>query len=148
MKKFMQFSACLVVGMLFSSISLFAQETDARRIETVSMQMDLIDTKLELLNTRLQMADENPVVMDSLLELLQTTLDEQRDLNTQLKKRTKRFSHGTVDQDIPGSFEIPTSKYVVSMLPSKLFEGTMELAVERVLNKGNSIELSAKGTYE
>ena len=33
------------------------------------------------------------------------------------------------------------------MLPVKLFEGTMELSIERVLNKGNSLELSAMATY-
>lgn len=146
MKKLFKLSAFLFFVSLLCS-PIFAQVADEQRIDMVSIQMDLIDTKLELLNTRLQMSEENPVVMDSLLELLQVTLNEQRDLNTKLKKRAKRFFAGSEDLDIPGSFEIPSSKYVISMLPSKLFEGTMELAVERVINKGNSIELSAMATY-
>jgi hypothetical protein len=42
---------------------------------------------------------------------------------------------------------IPPDKYVISIYPVRLFEGSLQLSIERVLNRGNSIELSAMATY-
>ncbi len=38
-------------------------------------------------------------------------------------------------------------RYVISIYPIRIFEGTIQLSVERVLNNGNSIEVSAMATY-
>jgi len=113
----------------------------------MAVQLDLLDTKLELLNTRLQLTEAQPIVLDSLLAQLDLVLAEQHELNDRMKKRIRRYPAAQEHSGVDGTFTVPGHKYVVSMLPVRLFEGSMEITAERALNKGNSIELSAIATY-
>jgi hypothetical protein len=175
MKNLMKPSALFFFVILFSIPPIFSQEADEQRLDMVDLKMDLVDTKLELLNTRIRVLDDKPMmlemklkeiennigllnfnpndlnekfyILDSLLVIQQTLLDEQSKYNKHLHKMAKNKPSNPEFGNINESFVVPSETYVMSMLPVKLFEGTMELSVERVLNKGNSIELSAMATY-
>ena len=43
--------------------------------------------------------------------------------------------------------DVTPPRYVISIYPIRIFEGTIQLSVERVLNKGNAIEVSGMATY-
>lgn len=171
----MKLSVYLFSLILIWNTSSFAQEADEQRIDMVNIKMDLVDTKLELLNTRIRMLDEKPAMLemkfqelenniaqlyfnpvdfnekfhllDSLISIQQAILDEQHEFNASLPKMAKHDPSDPENVNINESFLTPSNNYVMSMLPVKLFEGTMELSVERVLNKGNSLEISAMATY-
>jgi hypothetical protein len=51
-----------------------------------------------------------------------------------------------VPAEIPEPFVTPP-RYVISIYPVRIFEGTIQLSMERVLNQGNAIEVSAMATY-
>lgn len=147
MKQLFKFTLIVFSVILFFNAYAFSQGEIEMQIDKVGVQMDLIDTRLELLNTRLQMLESKPPDMDSLVYQLYAVLDEQNKLNARMNKRFRRFPDLQEVNGMSESYEIPRAKFVVSMLPVKLFEGSMELAVERALNKGNSLELSVIATY-
>lgn len=79
-------------------------------------------------------------------------MDEQLELYARLNEEMDRypsFAGPQTDQvyaETPDLQAIPPNKYVISIHPIRIFEGTMQLSVERVLNRGNAIELSAMAT--
>ena len=175
MKSLMSLSALLLSVFLFWDAPTFGQGEDEQRINIVDIKMELVDTKMELLNSKIRLLEEKPAmlemkfqeiedsmdhlnftpddfnekfyVLDSLLAIQQALLDEQKDSNRQILESTKHYSSDPENGNPQGSFTNKTDKYIMSLLPVKLFEGTMEISVERVLNSGNSLELSAMATY-
>ena len=171
----MSLSALLFSALLFWSTPTHAQSEDEQRINMLDIKMELVDTKMELLNSKIRLMEEKPAILemkfqelednmellnfspgdfnekfyelDSLLVIQHALLDEQNDFNRQVLEATKHYSSDPENDNLIESFMTKTDKYIMSMLPVKLFEGTMEISLERVLNSGNSLELSAMATY-
>ncbi|MDF1571476.1 MAG: hypothetical protein P1P82_07670 [Bacteroidales bacterium] len=167
---------CLVMAFTLFHIShSAAQEPGKQEAELIDLRIDLAASKLELLDSRMKLLEEKPVVLDgkladiedrmaqiesvpALLQEKYTALDSLEVVQQELLKELNEISNrlqlmekntsagpGTISFTNAGAYT--PGKYVISMLPVRLFEGTMELAVERVLNKGNALELSAMATY-
>ena len=152
-----------------------AQDTNDQKIDMVDLKMNLAETKLDLLDSKIRLWEEKPAILemqlqdienkieqltfspeqfntkllllDSLIEVQQALLAEQSRIMALLPARDD-----TGETDVESSFQaepviIPPEKYVISIYPVRLFEGTLQLSVERVLNRGNSVELSAMATY-
>ncbi len=135
------------------------------KLELLQSRMMLLEEKPKALEIRLteienriSEMESNPVdpegkygELDSLAEVQQEIMAELNDLREQLHLLESEPNSDT-RQDPAGirngeaSFYKPGNN-VISILPVRLFEGTMELSFERVLNKGNALELSAMATY-
>lgn len=74
-------------------------------------------------------------------------MNEQSQFIASVFEMAKNSQPSSEPADVSEPLLIPPEKYVISIYPVKLFEGTLQLSIERILNKGNSIELSAMATY-
>ncbi|MBN2347957.1 MAG: hypothetical protein JXJ22_03915 [Bacteroidales bacterium] len=162
---------------LFISVFLFSffiasgQDTLSSRMGTLDLKMNLIDTKLQLLDSKISLWELKPAqlelklaaldkkiaeldfqpaqlnykfqIMDSLIREQQKITEENRKIDNESDKIL--FIAPVSNQDLVP--EIPPAKYVISILPLRLMEGTLHLSVERVINYKNSIELSGMATY-
>jgi hypothetical protein len=152
-----------------------AQDTVDQRIDVVDLKMNLAETKLDLLDSRIRLWEEKPallekqlrdiensiaqlsfspdqfnekfLLLESLIEKQQSLIDEQSEFMASFPEKINKHESGTGPDLSAGSVSVPPDKYVIAIYPVKLFEGTLQLSIERVLNKGNSIELSAMATY-
>jgi len=175
MKNSKYLAACLIAIMLCGFTPLPAQETENQKIAMVDLKMNLAETKLDLLDSKIQLWEEKPALLekqlrdieqhiaqlsfspeefnhkfrllDSLIEKQQSLLAEQSELMATLPEPVNMTEFGLEANPLSEPFIIPPDKYVISIYPVKLFEGTLQLSIERVLNRGNSIELSAMATY-
>ena len=175
MKKSKNLTVCIHVIILSGFVPMFAQDADDQRIDVVDLKMNLVETKLELLDSRIRLWEEKPALMemklrdiensitqlsfspeqfnekfhllDSLLVKQKSLMDEQRESTATLLKMVNHSQSGSEPTFVAESNLIPPYKNVISIYPVRLFEGTLQLSIERVLNKGNSIELSAMVTY-
>lgn len=174
MKKKLVLSSLLMAIAMFYLPHCAAQDPGTQAAELIDLRIDLASSKLELLNSRMKLLEEKPVAverklaeieyriaqieavpiylqekyaaLDSLEGVQQDLLEELNEFRNQLQLMEKQPSaHPFAPFSESGAYT--SGKYVISMLPVRLFEGTMELAVERVLNKGNALELSAMATY-
>ncbi len=175
MKKLKVLAVCLYAIILFGFFPMLAQDAGDQRIDMVDLKMDLAETKLELLDSRIRLWEEKPalleiqlrniersieqlsfspeqfnnkfLLLDSLLEKQQSLMAEQREIMTSLPIKANNGESYNEPDYFAETILMPSDKYVISMYPVKLFEGTLQLSIERVLNRGNSIELSAMATY-
>lgn len=135
------------------------------KLELLQSRMMLLEEKPAALESRLTALEVRITEMESvpgdlevknaglvaLEEVQQEILVELNDLREQLRLFESESIAGT--RPVPFGNQTETSsfykpgKHVISMLPVRLFEGTMEISFERVLNKGNALELSAMATY-
>jgi hypothetical protein len=74
-------------------------------------------------------------------------MEEHSEFMASLTETIKKPGSGVAPDLSPEPVAGPPDRYVIAMYPVKLFEGTLQVSIERVLNKGNSIELSAMATY-
>jgi hypothetical protein len=160
---------------LFTISQSAAQEPGKQEAALIDLRIDLATSKLELLDSRMKLLEEKPVALerklaeiedrisqfesvpvhlqekyealDSMEGVQQDLLEELNEFRNQLQVMEKNTAAGPVPVPFTNSGAYRPGNYVISMLPVRLFEGTMELAVERVLNKGNALELSAMATY-
>ncbi len=175
MKNSKNMAFCLYVIILSGFAPLPAQNTDYQKIDMVDLKMNLAETKLDLLDSKIRLWEEKPallemqlrdienniaqlsfspeqfnykfLLLDSLLEKQQSLMAEQNEIMASLptilnQRETDIETNYPVEPIV-----IPPNKYVISMYPVRLFEGTLQLSIEKVLNRGNSIELSAMATY-
>ena len=175
MKNSKALAVYLFAILLSGYASLLAQETDYQQIDMVDLKMNLAETKLDLLDSKIRLWEEKPAVLemqlrdieqniaqlsfspeefnrkflllDSLIEKQQSLVAEQNELLASLPDPVNRNEIDLEASSPAEPFIIPPDKYVISFNPVRLFEGSLQLSVERVLNQGNSIELSAMGTY-
>ena len=119
----------------------------------LEMKLHDIETHIEQLSFSPEQFNEKFDQLDSLLAIQQLLMAEQDEIHAKLDElayQDPSYSRSPSDSNSlsePDPYMIPANKYVISIYPVRLFEGTMQLAVERVLNRGNSIELSAMATY-
>lgn len=112
-----------------------------------------IEQQINQLSFTPEQFDEKFLLLDSMLMAQQLLMDEQLDLYARLNEEMDHYSISPGPQADPDQIGtpdlqvVPPSKYVISIYPIRIFEGTMQLSVERVLNRGNAIELSAMATY-
>ncbi|MDA3822203.1 MAG: hypothetical protein PF450_06275 [Bacteroidales bacterium] len=164
---------CFALLMSFSNLS--AQNIENERIDLAEMKIELFETKLDILKSRVQLIEEEPdyieqkigrmeheieqikgypgeidkqiFMLDSLIQVQQSYMDKRKRFS---RARPPVSNYVFAEDNLnasPKTFEIKQSNYVVSILPVKLFEGSMEMSLERVLNQGNSLEISAMATY-
>jgi len=166
---------CLYAIILSGFTPLLSQDADYHNIDMVDLKLNLAETKLDLLDSRISLWEEKPallekklqdiedniaqlsfspeqfnykfLLLDSLLEKQQSLMDEQNEILASLPTMVNQ-SESVIQTPRPAEpILIPPDKYVISIYPVRLFEGTLQLSVERVLNRGNAIELSAMATY-
>ena len=175
MKNSKNLAVCLYAIILSGFAPLPAQDADYQKIDMVDLKMNLAETKLDLLDSKIRLWEEKPAVLemqlrdienniaqlsfnpeqfnnkflllDSLLEKQQSLMAKQSEIMASLPEMTNPS-----ESDIETSYSvepiiIPPDNYVISIYPVRLFEGTLQLSIEKVLNRGNSIELSAMATY-
>jgi hypothetical protein len=175
MKKTKNLAVCLSAIILSGFAPLPAQDSDSQKIEMVDLKMNLAETKLDLLDSKIRLWEEKPAVLemqlrdiendiaqlsfspeqfnykflllDSLLAKQQSLMAEQNEIMASLPAMLNQSEPQTESVYSPEPIIIPPDKYVISIYPVRLFEGTLQLSIERVLNRGNSIELSAMATY-
>ncbi|MFH0756933.1 MAG: hypothetical protein V2B15_06585 [Bacteroidota bacterium] len=133
----------------------------------VDLKMNLAETKLDLLDAKIRLWEEKPALLEMKLRdiendiaqlsfspeqfndkflLLDSLLEKQQSLMSEQSKSTSSLP--PVETNYPAEpVLIPSDKYVMSIYPVRLFEGTLQLSIERALNRGNAIELSAMATY-
>ena len=175
MKKLKNLAVCLHAIVLSGFVPMFAQDADVQRIDVIDLKMNLAETKLELLDSRISLWEEKPALLDmklrdiensiaqlsfspeqfnekfhlldSLLVKQQSLMDEQSEFTATFLEMDKKSQSGSEPAVVAEPLLIPPDKYVISIYPVRLFEGTLQLSIERILNKGNSIEFSAMATY-
>ncbi len=125
----------------------------------LEMKLRDIEKSINQLSFTPEQFNEKFQLLDSMLVEQRFLLAEQQELYAQLNERANQYppakesSFGPESSSDTGSisdadiYTIPPDKYVMSIYPVRLFEGTMQLSIERVLNRGNSLELSAMATY-
>ena len=166
---------CLFTLVWSGMAPLYAQDADSQKIDMVDLKMNLAETKLDLLDSKIRLWEEKPallemqlrdieediaqlsfspdefnhkfLLLDSLIDIQQSMLTEQSELLATLPDPVPRAGSALEDNPLAEPFIIPPDKYVISIYPVRLFEGTLQLSIERVLNRGNAIEFSAMGTY-
>lgn len=170
------FLSCLVMAFFLFNISHSAAQGPGRQeAALIDLRIDLAASKLELLDSRIKLLEEKPVALerklteiedriariesvpvhlqdkyealDSMEGVQQDLLEELNEFRNQLQVMDNNRPAGRAAVPFTNSGAYTPGKYVISMLPVRLFEGTMELAVERIINKGNALELSAMATY-
>ncbi len=175
MKKLKNLAVCLHAIVLTGFVPMLAQNSDDRRIDMVDLKMNLAETKLDLLDSKIRLWEEKPALLDmklkdiennmaqlsfspeqfnekfhlldSLLVKQQSLMDEQSEFTASLLEMVKNNQSNTEPANVIEPILILPEKYVISIYPVKLFEGTLQLSIERILNKSNSIELSLMATY-
>ncbi len=175
MKNSKNLAVCLIAIILSGFTPLLAQDSDYQNIEMVDLKMNLAETKLDLLDSKIRLWEEKPALLEKQLRDLENNIaqlsfsPEQFNykfllLDSLLKKQQSFMAEQSImlaslpalvnqsESDIQATYSaepitIPPDKYVISIYPVRLFEGTLQLSVERVLNRGNSIELSAMASY-
>ena len=175
MKKSKNLAVCLYAIILSGFVPLLAQDTDDQKIDMVDLKMNLAETKLDLLDSKIRLWEEKPallemqlreienniaqlsfspeqfndtfLLLDSLIEEQQSLMEGQNKFMASLPEMVNNSESDTEPDFVREPILLPPDKYVISIYPVKLFEGTLQLSIERVLNKGNSIEFSAMATY-
>jgi hypothetical protein len=175
MKKSKKLSICLYAIILCGFVPLLAQDTDDQKIDMVDLKLNLAETKLDLLDSKIRLWEEKPallemqfrdiensiaqlsfspeqfnykfILLDSLIEKQQSLMAEQSEIMASLPEKDNISESDIESNYLAEPIIIPPDKYVISVYPVRLFEGTLQLSIERVLNRGNSIELSAMATY-
>jgi hypothetical protein len=127
--------------------------------------MKLAETKLDLLDSKIRLWEEKPALLEKQLRdienniaklsfspdqfdekflLLDSLIERQQSLMTEMTdiKRPEKEA-----REIEEPIITEPAKYIISIYPVRLFEGTLQLSFEKVLNRGNSVELSAMATY-
>ena len=175
MSKSKNLSVCLGTLILSGLVPLHAQAAGQDRSEEIDLKMKLVETRLELLDSRIRLWEDKPallemklediesrmgeltfspeefnekfLLLDSLIGKQQSLMEAQRALMSSLPETADAGLSGT-ETGAAAEFVLPPpEKYVISIYPVHLFEGNLLLSVERILNKGNSIEVSAMATY-
>ncbi|MFC2112448.1 hypothetical protein ACFLTA_04195 [Bacteroidota bacterium] len=175
MKKPTYITVCLYAIILSGVVPIFAQNTVDQRVEMIDLKMNLAETKLELLDSKVLLWEEKPallelklrdlensimqlsfspeqfnekfLLLESLIEEQQSRMKEQSEIMELLPEMIKKIESETQANPVREDVIIPPDKYIISIHPIRLFEGTLQLSIERALNRGNSIELSAMATY-
>jgi hypothetical protein len=175
MKKLKNLAVCLHAIILSGYVPMLAQDVNDQRIDVVDLKMNLTETKLDLLDSKIRLWEEKPallemqlrdienniaqlsfspeqfnykfLLLDSLLVKQQSLMAEQSEIMASLPEIVNKSESDIEPNYVTEPILIPPDKYVISIYPVKLFEGTLQLSVERILNKSNSIELSAMATY-
>jgi hypothetical protein len=175
MKNPKNLAVCLYAIMLSAFAPLPAQDAEYQKIDMVDLKMNLAETKLELLDSKIQLWEEKPallekqlrniensiaqlsfnpeqfnykfLILDSLLKRQEALMDEQNKIMASLPEMGVRNETDGIAVPLKEPLIIPPDKFVISIYPVKLFEGTLQLSLERALNRSNSIELSAMATY-
>jgi hypothetical protein len=146
--------------LLDSKIRLWEEKPAA-----LEMQLMEIEEQVRQLSFSPEQFNEKFLLLDSMLLVQQRVMTDQQALIEIISQRgdlgspSPEEDPSSVDQSLPekyrseGSYgapqpnDIPPGKYVVSIYPIRIFEGTMQLSLEWVMNRGNAIELSAMATY-
>ncbi|MDF1575840.1 MAG: hypothetical protein P1P86_11690 [Bacteroidales bacterium] len=175
MKKSKTLAFCLYAFLLSVFVPFSAQDANLQQIEMIDLKMNLAETKLDLLDSKIRLWEEKPAVLemqlreiekniaqltfspeqfnekflllDSLIDMQQSFMAEQSEIMASLPEELSRRETEMESDDLSEPVILPPYKYVISIYPVKLFEGTLQLSVERVLNRGNSMELSVMATY-
>ena len=155
----------LILGLsvLIFLVSSPVKGQDYLQSELVDLKMNLAETKLDLLDSKIRLWEDKPANLERKLQdienrmgqltfspdefnekflMLDSLLENQQSLLEEKKNPVSVFT-----EIPPEPIVIPPAKYVISMFPVKLFEGTLQLSIERIINQGNSIELSGMATY-
>ncbi|MCP4309949.1 MAG: hypothetical protein GY790_01680 [Bacteroidetes bacterium] len=142
------------LDLLDSRISLWEEKPAA-----LEMKLYDIENRIKQLSFSPEQFNQKFDQLDSLLEKQQSLMAEQSEIHAKLDELAYQDPSDSLapsDSRAPsdsnsssesGPIMISAEKYVISMYPIRLVEGTMQLSLERVLNRGNSIELSAMATY-
>ena len=132
-----------------------------------ALERDLREIELQIsqLSFTPEQFNEKFMLLDSMLIQQQMMMTEQQAMLDRIEENQDGVSFATEDRDSaapasspdhayitdltegPDHSEIPQSKYVISIYPIRIFEGTMQLSLEWILNRGNAIELSGMATY-
>jgi hypothetical protein len=175
MKNSKNLAVCLYAIILSGFTPLMAQNSDYQNIDMIDLKLNLAETKLDLLDSKIRLWEEKPallekqlqdiesnialltfspeqfnykfLLLDSLLEKQQFFMAEQSEIMASLPALVNQSESDNQAVYPVEPILIPPDKYVISIYPVRLFEGTLQLSVERVLNRGNAIELSAMATY-
>ena len=136
---------------------------EKQQTEIVDLKMDLAETRLELLDSKIRLWEDKPENLERKLRdiehrmgqlafspsefnekffILDSLLKNQQSLPEEKTDPVPVFTEMREEQIV-----IPPAKYVISMHPVRLFEGSLQLSIERVINPGNSIEISGMATY-
>jgi len=144
---------------------LFPQES-TDNMQLLDLKLQLLDSKLELLDSKIKIWETKPQELDIRLSEIDDRL-QQLDFNPEELNRQfllidsllQEYERITDDENylsIPeyqerqarsDSIQIPPRKYYIALNPVRVVEGTLEVFVERVINKRNTIEISGMATY-
>jgi hypothetical protein len=116
----------------------------------LEMKFSDIENRMAKLSFSPEQFNEKFRQLDSLIREEQSRMKEQREFMASLPEiaeSSESAESGTGEGSCGEPVLPPPARYVISIYPVHLFEGNLLLSVERVLNKGNSIELSAMATY-
>lgn len=148
--------------LLDSKIRLWEDKPAAleMKLRDIEKQVRQLSFSPEEFNDKFMLLDSLMVEQRTMMADQQNLMDEQQVLYDRINENN--FSEGagissmneiTGLDNSPAMNEItglnvqPLNKYVISIYPIRLFEGTLQLSLERVLKKGNAIELSLMATY-
>jgi len=151
--------------LLFTSLAgLFPQES-TDNMQLLDLKLQLLDSKLELLDSkikiwetkpqeldirlseiddRLQQLDFNPEELNRQFLLIDSLLQEYERITDENYLSIPEYQERQARSD---SIQIPPRKYYIALNPVRVVEGTLEVFVERVINKRNTIEISGMATY-
>ncbi len=154
----------VVYSLCFMMLS-YSQDSIAIKMSMADLKLELINSKLELLDSKIKLwetkpeelnlrinelnqkvaqLDFRPQELNERFEQIEVMIEEQQKQNEKIKKNEKLNYIQNEEQNMssPSYF-----KYAIGLNPVRVFEGSFELFVERVINNKNSIELSAMATY-
>jgi len=119
----------------------------------LELQLTDIEEQIGQLKFSPEQFNEKFLLLDSMLLVQHEMMEGQQALMESIRERPELIPPSPEENPSAASFgisqpkDIPPSKYVVSIYPIRIFEGTMQLSLEWVLNRGNAIEISAMTTY-
>ncbi len=159
---------CLSVFFITFSNQNFvrSQESATDKMHLLDLKLQLIDSKLELLDSKIKIWETKPQelelnlqelnekiamldfqpeefntkfwLLDSLITEQKKFVDEKKRIKDQLRVESFRSSD---------SLFVKRRKYTVALNPVRVFEGSLEISIERVINSKNSFEISGMATY-
>lgn len=126
-----------------------------------ALERDLQDLEQQIrqLSFSPEQFNEKFILMDSMLREQRLIMAQQQAIMDRISESGEQAMTLSDDQAAAGlqrspdtSYPpeltaVPSGKYVISIYPIRIFEGTMQLSLEWILNRGNSLEISAMATY-
>ncbi len=144
----------------------FSQDSASEKMQLLDLKLQLIDSKLDLLDSKIKLWETKPGELDQQLSELNNKinrlafdpdafnvkfrlidsmlLEQKRLMEERALLRNQLTAQKYISYD---SIVYKPRKYTIAINPIRVFEGTLEISVERVINSRNTFEISGMATY-